>query len=252
MQSDDDFRHQRLASALGYQEEALQHTGSSARNPPVTLLIVEEEEVIRHGLLALASSIPEVTAVAVDLSRWASHAKEMFAVSLCSTRTIIAAEQASIAIDDLQPLLVIVSSTEPHHLETAMRKKARGYLLQRDLGIRSLQKALSEVVFGEGTTIPVALTAYMRDQMGDADVALRYCLHNLSPREAAVLALLVNGSSNKEIARKLGISTHSVKRYVSSLLSQTHSPNRAHLISRVFHSGVAIHNIESGNPGRPT
>jgi two-component system nitrate/nitrite response regulator NarL len=56
----------------------------------------------------------------------------------------------------------------------------------------------------------------------------------LRPREGDVLELLVTGHSNQEIAAHLGISIHSARRHVSSILAKFDSPSRSHLVSRVL------------------
>jgi DNA-binding CsgD family transcriptional regulator len=49
---------------------------------------------------------------------------------------------------------------------------------------------------------------------------------NLSARELEVLRLLAGGSSNKEIARTLGISSHTVKFHVAAILEKLHASTR--------------------------
>jgi DNA-binding NarL/FixJ family response regulator len=49
---------------------------------------------------------------------------------------------------------------------------------------------------------------------------------HLTPREQAALALLVQGLSNKQIARRLTISEHGAKRHVANLLAKLNCPNR--------------------------
>jgi DNA-binding NarL/FixJ family response regulator len=52
-------------------------------------------------------------------------------------------------------------------------------------------------------------------------------LHGLTPRQATILQLVASGRRNKEIAEELGISTHTVRRHVESLLRRLNVPNRA-------------------------
>jgi DNA-binding NarL/FixJ family response regulator len=48
----------------------------------------------------------------------------------------------------------------------------------------------------------------------------------LTPREQQALSLLTQGMSNREIARRLGISEHGAKRHVANVLAKLNCPNR--------------------------
>jgi DNA-binding CsgD family transcriptional regulator len=54
----------------------------------------------------------------------------------------------------------------------------------------------------------------------------------LTAREREVLALLADGLSDKQIARRLSISTHTVAKHVSSLLAKLAAHNRAHAVAK--------------------
>lgn len=216
--------------------------------PPVhtdiKVLIVEEQEVIRRGLLAITASIPEVSASAVAMI--SAHEAESLAgsdVMLTSTSTLLNAERAGSTVECLRPMIVIVPTSQPQQLEIAARRPANGYIMQAELTPSSLQTALLQVLDGQ-LVIPDAIATYLLDQVRRHDPVPRPQLDHLSPRETEVLTLLVAGASNKEIASKLRISVHGVKRHVSALLSQFHSPNRAHLVSRILRSGL----IRSSDP----
>jgi len=65
----------------------------------------------------------------------------------------------------------------------------------------------------------------------DADVAL-------TPRELEVLALIAEGASNKEIARKLAISVHTVKFHIASLLDKLDADGRTEAVAQAARVGV--------------
>jgi DNA-binding NarL/FixJ family response regulator len=60
-----------------------------------------------------------------------------------------------------------------------------------------------------------------------AEVAAREKVANLSERERAVLRLLADGLSNRQIARRLDIVESTVKAHVSAVLTRLGVPNRA-------------------------
>lgn len=66
-----------------------------------------------------------------------------------------------------------------------------------------------------------------------ADAAL-----DLTARELEVLALLAEGASNKLIARRLGISTHTAKYHVASLLEKLDAVSRTDAVTNAARAGV--------------
>ena len=60
----------------------------------------------------------------------------------------------------------------------------------------------------------------------------------LTPRELDVLALLAEGASNKTIARQLGISVHTVKFHVGSLLDKLDATGRTDAVAHAARRGV--------------
>jgi len=216
--------------------EAATTPGTLVPRNGIRLLILEEQEVIRHGLLAITSAIPEVTAsvVAMDSARDAELTG--FDATLLSTSTLIEAERAGVSTERLRPMIVIVPTTHPQQLEIVTRRPANGYVMQAELTSDSLRTAIIQVVNGQ-LAIPDAISSYLLNRVRQNAVS-RPGLDSLTSREAEVLRLLVAGASNKEIARRLGISVHGVKRHVSTLLNQFHSPSRVHLVSLVLRAGI--------------
>lgn len=60
----------------------------------------------------------------------------------------------------------------------------------------------------------------------------------LTPRELQVLALLAEGASNKEIARRLGISVHTAKFHVGSVLDKLDATGRTDAVAHAARLGV--------------
>ncbi len=61
---------------------------------------------------------------------------------------------------------------------------------------------------------------------------------DLTPRELDVLALLAEGASNKTIARQLGISVHTAKFHVGSLLDKLDATGRTDAMAHAARRGV--------------
>jgi len=66
---------------------------------------------------------------------------------------------------------------------------------------------------------------------GESEIAL-------TPRELEVLALLAEGASNKLIARRLGISAHTAKYHVASLIEKLDAVSRTDAVAHAARMGV--------------
>jgi len=89
---------------------------------------------------------------------------------------------------------------------------------------------LQLVGLGEAADVTVVLPA-ATSQASAGD-------HQLTPRELEVLALLAEGASNKVIARRLGISIHTAKFHVGSLLGKLGAASRTEAVTLATRRGI--------------
>jgi DNA-binding CsgD family transcriptional regulator len=73
---------------------------------------------------------------------------------------------------------------------------------------------------------------------GDTATSEAEAAVQLTPRELEVLALLAEGASNKLIARRLGISTHTAKFHVASLIEKLDAVSRTDAVAHAARLGV--------------
>jgi DNA-binding CsgD family transcriptional regulator len=83
-----------------------------------------------------------------------------------------------------------------------------------------------------GETAVVALVSR------EAQAALEPADIDLTPRERDVLLLMAEGASNKAIARRLGISVHTAKFHVGSLLDKLDATGRTDAVAHAARLGV--------------
>lgn len=96
--------------------------------------------------------------------------------------------------------------------------------------------------------ILIALWHRMRRRR-DTDTVVAADLSALTPRERAVLALLVAGQSNKRIAHDLGISEKTVEYHRANMMRKLHARNTAMLVRTAVLAGVRpATSSPSGNP----
>jgi len=102
-----------------------------------------------------------------------------------------------------------------------------GYILEESEQAE-VERAIREILNGAIYLPPRLIdpTAFERE---NGPAALRRSYSHLTPRQAGVLRLLLKGCSNKEIARQLNLSPHTVKIHVSALLRCFSVQNRSGL-----------------------
>jgi DNA-binding NarL/FixJ family response regulator len=106
-------------------------------------------------------------------------------------------------------------------------------VLARDAGIELLDAALRAVAAGLLVRSPAALPPDgFRAAAEDASPAL------LTPREAEILTLVGQGMSNKQAARRLGISIHTVKFHLEALFGKLEATSRAEAVAKGLRGGV--------------
>jgi DNA-binding NarL/FixJ family response regulator len=73
-----------------------------------------------------------------------------------------------------------------------------------------------------------------------ADDATRETLEELTPREVEVLRLMAEGFGNKQIAARLGISGHTVKFHISSILAKLSVSSRTEAVTQGIRMGLIV------------
>lgn len=136
-------------------------------------------------------------------------------------------------------VVVLTASTDDADLFEAIRAGAEGYLV-KDLGSASFLRLLEGVARGEPALTPLLAkklltefahpkAASTRDNDPDA----------LTSREMEVLELMVQGvTSNRALAKKLGVSENTVKFHVRNILDKFHLNNRAQVVSYALRHGI--------------
>jgi DNA-binding NarL/FixJ family response regulator len=105
---------------------------------------------------------------------------------------------------------------------------AAGYLL-KEIGSKALVSAIEIVHGGESILDPKVTKAVLHRMSllaGDT-VARRSNDEKLSPQERRILALVVKGKTNKEIAKALDLSDKTVKNYLSNAFQKLHVRRRS-------------------------
>jgi DNA-binding NarL/FixJ family response regulator len=122
----------------------------------------------------------------------------------------------------------VLISAEPEHrlIRTALAAGARGFIPKTAdpaLVLHGFERILAGEFF-----VPANLATLLQD-----DVAAGTAPRPLSPRLQQVQELLLRGTANKIISRSLNLSDHTVKEYVSSVLTYHGVANRLELVLKL-------------------
>jgi len=128
--------------------------------------------------------------------------------------------------------VVLIDKEDRDQIVNALRTGARGIFLFTQSPFRSLCKCIHCVSRGE-IWLNNQHTAYMLDALSEGPM-LRVVNANgrslLTPREEQVVALVADGMSNRDVAGELGLSEHTVKKYLLRIFDKLGISSRVELV----------------------
>ncbi len=200
---------------------------------PLTLLVVDDHEVVRQGLVALLGRRPEFQVVAeagtvaeaLAMARRFEPDLVIMDVRLPDGSGIEACREIRAELPGTR-VLILTSYPDEEAVLAAIIAGASGYLLKQ-VRARDLVAALEAVGRGESLLDP-AVTGKVLERMrriATADEPDE--LAALTQQERKILALVAEGQTNKEIAAAVFLSDKTVKNYVSSILAKLNLERRA-------------------------
>jgi NarL family two-component system response regulator LiaR len=205
---------------------------------PIRVLIVDDHSMVRRGLATILKIQPDLQLVGE-----ATNGRE--AVELCGRiqpdvvlMDLMMPEMSGAAATDAirkqwpqVQIIALTSFQEKELVREALQAGAIGYLL-KNVSADDLAAAIREAHAGRSTLAPEAIQALVQVEAApsipDKDLAAAF---DLTRREQEVLALLVEGLSNPDIAERLVVSRSTAKAHVSNILSKMGVSNRAEAIS---------------------
>ena len=186
----------------------------------------------------------EQCAVFIDITDPALALRVRSALVALSCKIALASDDARVVIRDRvapfdRPSIFI---GEINEIAMALQNGASGGL-RHSFSQRHLQAAIEAVTAGlicvdaqvlefiAGKRQPVR-----RAMTDDADATSQ----PLTARESEVLALMITGASNKQIARSLGISVHTAKFHVAAIIAKLGATGRTDAVARSLHGDVMV------------
>ncbi|MFY9822115.1 MAG: response regulator transcription factor [Thermoanaerobaculia bacterium] len=151
---------------------------------------------------------------------------------LSATR-LISAEMPQVKV------VVLTGSDDDAKLFEAIKSGAQGYLL-KNLESKELFALLEGVSRGEPALTPLLASKLLQEFARPPKTATEpHDPDALTDREQEVLELLVRGvTSNRKLARQLGVSENTVKFHVRNILDKLHLHNRAQVVGFALRHGM--------------
>jgi DNA-binding NarL/FixJ family response regulator len=200
----------------------------------IRVLIVEDHNVVRQGLMALinlAEGIQVVGEAADGVEAIAQFRKLQPDVTLVDLRLpkLSGVEIIQrVRSESPQARFVVLTTYDgDEDIYRALKSGAKAYLL-KGMTSEELISTIREVAAGR-SHIPPAIAERLAERMGTED---------LTPREADVLEQIVQGKSNKEIATELDISEATVKTHINSLLGKLGVTDRTQAATAAIRRGL--------------
>ncbi len=211
--------------------------------PPMSILIVDDHEVVRNGIRAYLGTLPEfhVVGEAVSGEEAISMVTELIPdiVLLDLIMPGMDGVEATRRIKQISPrtqVVVLTSYHEDVHIFPALKAGAIAYIL-KDMKMDKLVEVLHRALQGEVTLHPRVAARVLENIRGE-NTEEQPLFTELTDRELDVLKLIANGMTNSQIAEKLVISENTVKGHVSNILSKLHLADRTQVAVYAWQSGI--------------
>jgi NarL family two-component system response regulator LiaR len=213
---------------------------------PVRVMIVDDHGMVRRGLATILKVKADL-----ELVGEANNGQEALVVCERVQPDVILMDlvmpgmggaEATQIIRERWPRIQVIALTsfqEKELVREALQAGAISYLL-KNVSADDLAAAIREAHAGRSTLAPEAIQALIQSDryapVADQDLADAY---ELTPREREVLALMVAGLSNPEIAERLVVSRSTAKAHVSNILSKLGVSNRAEAVALALKRNIS-------------
>ena len=214
---------------------------------PFRVLLADDHILFRQGLAALLAKCEgiEVVGEADNGLEAVSLAKELMpdiilmdiAMPVCDG--LEATRRISRELPYIKVMMLTASDADQDVFES-IQNGARGYLI-KDIQKRQLCDAITGIARGEAFLSGSIASRILDEFKRPSEVRLPQedsTSNPLTDRESEVLKLLVEGLSNREIAKRLVISENTVKNHLSNILSKLHLRNRIQMAVYAVREGL--------------
>jgi DNA-binding NarL/FixJ family response regulator len=201
----------------------------------ITVLLVDDHGLVRRGFRRIIEDDPEIAVVGEagdgsEAIRLAGQLQPSVIVMDCAMPGVngLAATRSILAETPNSAILMLSMHADETWVRQALQAGARGYILKNVLDLELVgaikRVAAGEIVLDAQVSVPPPLK-------GERS-------HGLSTRELEVLALIVDGKSNKECAEALGVSVNTVAVHRANIMEVLGIHKTAQLVVYAIRNGL--------------
>jgi len=201
----------------------------------ITVMIVDDHEVVREGLRLSLSRAPHVRVVgeasdgesAIDLAERRKPNVVIMDVRMPGLDGLDATKQL-LEREPKTGVLIFTAYSERSLLARGLDSGAKGYILKEaphDTLVRAIEKVAAGDSFIDPALMPAFVSGKDREEM-------------LTAREREILQLLADGMSNADAAQRLFISQETVKSHVRHILAKLEADTRTHAVAIALRDAI--------------
>jgi DNA-binding NarL/FixJ family response regulator len=216
---------------------------SPSEQTVVSIVLVDDHAIVRQGIRSILERQPQMSVV----GEAATSEEAMRVVSLTRPRMVLLDLKLSTASDteglDLcqrltstfpdTAVLVLTTLIDDQLVVRAIRSGASGYVV-KDVDTRELVNAILAVSQGESAFDARSAAAMVRSLNSRSPLDSQ----QLTGREREVLSLLARGLSNREIGKRLYVSTTTAKFHVGNIIHKLNVTRRAEAVYAASKMGL--------------
>jgi DNA-binding NarL/FixJ family response regulator len=211
----------------------------------IRVLIVASSSISQSGLESLlrASTSLQVVRVVSDFGQLSENVEELQPDVLIAEITgqdrtlpeeiLKLSEEAPVAI------VLLVDDANTERDVEAFRNGVRA-VLPRNMSPGGIVAAVEAVGAGLSVLLPDGLDTLLRESTASHRAVSPPLVEALTPREIEVLGMMVEGWGNKEISTRLGISEHTVKFHVASIMGKLNASSRTEAVTSGIRHGLIM------------